>query len=126
MYVNEDSQPQAEQPPPRAFVNTISALSLTRDTTESGTLFEVSGNKTTSARWVRSGGALLKPDATFTPSSVWQRWNDILDMSKPSYPSGPFDADAELAYLPKLGPNKAWNSLSLEGQVAIVTGAGSG
>ncbi|KAK6376117.1 hypothetical protein LTS17_007368 [Exophiala oligosperma] len=126
LYVNEDSQPQAEQPPPRAFVNTISALSLTRDTTESGTLFEVSGNKTTSARWVRSGGALLKPDATFTPASVWQRWNDILDMSKPSYPSGPFDADAELAYLPKLGPNKAWNSLSLEGQVAIVTGAGSG
>lgn len=126
LYAHESGQSPAEESSLLALVNTISALGLSKGTSESGALFEVSGSKLTSARWVRSAGTLLKPDTSFTPSSLRQKWNDIVDLSRPSYPSGPVDPSDVLAGLPKLGLNKAGQPTSLDSQVVVVTGAGAG
>lgn len=55
-----------------------------------------------------------------------QKWKDIIDLSTPSYPSGPIDPADVLVPIPKLGPNKSGEPTSLDGQVVIVTGAGAG
>jgi hypothetical protein len=126
LYAHQGGQGPPEIPSLHALVNTISVLSLSKSTSESGTLFEVSESNVTAARWARSAGTVLKPDTSFTPSSVRQKWNDIVDLSKPSYPSGPVDPSDVLADLAKLGPNKSEQSTSFDGQVVIVTGAGGG
>ena len=126
LYGDQGEPSTAKEMSLRALVNTISALALSEGTDESGGLFEVSGSKAMSARWVRSAGTLLKPDASLTPSSVGQKWNNIVDLSRPSHPSGPVDPSDVLADLPKLGPNKAGQPVSLDGQVVIITGAGAG
>ncbi|KAK5046035.1 hypothetical protein LTR84_008822 [Exophiala bonariae] len=126
LYAHERRQGPFEIPSLHALVNTISILGLSKNESESGTLFEVSGSKVTAARWARSAGALLKPDTTFNPSSVRQKWNDIVDLSKPSYSSGPVDPSDVLANLPNLGPNKSGQHVGFDDQVVVVTGAGGG
>lgn len=51
-------------------------------------------------RWERSDGAIFKTDASFTPSAVKQRWSEVIDFGKPSYPNAVTDVDSVVRMLP--------------------------
>lgn len=49
----------------------------------SGKVFEVGAGFVAEIRWERSKGAVFKTDASFTPSAVAERWNEVTDFEKP-------------------------------------------
>jgi len=126
LYSDKENQAGGSPVELHAVVNTVAALGLSKGTSDSGSLFEISGRKIASTRWVRSSGALLKPDTSFTPSAVLKKWDDIQDMSKPAYPTGPVDVAMALAGLPEMSPNQSAQPISFAGQAVVVTGAGAG
>ena len=46
-------------------------------------MFELGAGFVAEIRWERSKGAIFKTDASFTPSAVKARWNEITDFSHP-------------------------------------------
>ena len=93
---------------------------------ETGSIFEVGGGHVAKLRWERAKGALLKTDATLTPSAILKKWNGVNDFSKPSYPTGTADFMELLEEAQKLGPNDPGEPLDFTGRVALITGAGGG
>ncbi|KAH6913043.1 peroxisomal hydratase-dehydrogenase-epimerase [Coprinopsis sp. MPI-PUGE-AT-0042] len=84
----------------------------------SGKVYEVGAGFVAELRWERSDGAIFKTDASFTPSAVKAKWNEVVDFSKPYYPAAVTD---------KLPPNaQAKPEVRFDGQTAIITGAGAG
>jgi multifunctional beta-oxidation protein len=94
----------------------------------SGKVFELGAGYVTEIRWERTTGAVFKTDASFTPSAVKARWNEIVD-SKPQYPENvtDFDAQGTLAKAQSLPTNKqAEPPVRFDGKTVIITGAGAG
>ncbi|KDQ24667.1 hypothetical protein PLEOSDRAFT_41213 [Pleurotus ostreatus PC15] len=96
----------------------------------SGKIFEVGAGYIAEIRWERSNGAVMKTDASFTPSAVKAKWSEITDFSsKVDHPNpGPdVDAVSKLKIAAKLPPNaQASPEVRFDGQTAIVTGSGGG
>ena len=95
----------------------------------SGKVFEVGAGFVAELRWERSDGAIFKTDASFTPSAVKQRWNEVIDFSKPYYPAAVTDVDSvgKLEAARKLPSNpQASPEVRFDGQTVIITGAGAG
>ncbi|KAK0450141.1 multifunctional beta-oxidation protein [Armillaria borealis] len=95
----------------------------------SGRVFELGAGFIAEVRWERSDGAVFKTDASFTPSAIKARWDEIVDFSKPYYPTSVPDVDAEgkLALAAKLPPNpQSKPEVRFDGQTVIITGAGAG
>ncbi|KAK0223168.1 multifunctional beta-oxidation protein [Armillaria fumosa] len=95
----------------------------------SGRVFELGAGFIAEVRWERSDGAVFKTDASFTPSAIKARWSEIVDFSKPYYPTSVPDVDAEgnLALAAKLPPNpQSKPEVRFDGQTVIITGAGAG
>ncbi|KAK0485163.1 multifunctional beta-oxidation protein [Armillaria novae-zelandiae] len=95
----------------------------------SGRVFELGAGFIAEVRWERSDGAVFKTDASFTPSAIKARWDEIVDFSKPYYPTSVPDVDAEgkLALAAKLPLNpQSKPEVRFDGQTVIITGAGAG
>ncbi|KAJ8502009.1 hypothetical protein ONZ45_g11934 [Pleurotus djamor] len=96
----------------------------------SGRVFELGAGFVAEIRWERSQGAVMKTDASFTPSAVKARWAEVTDFSKPvDHPNpGPdVDAVAKLKLAAKAPSNpQSTPEVRFDGKTAIVTGSGGG
>ncbi|THH12714.1 hypothetical protein EW146_g7432 [Bondarzewia mesenterica] len=94
-----------------------------------GKVFVVGAGYVSEIRWERSKGVVFKTDASFTPSAVKQRWDDIIDFTNPEYPKSMADTDivAKLEEA-KAQPANAQASpeVRFDGQTVIITGSGAG
>ena len=77
-------------------------------------------------RWERAGGLLLKPDDSYTPSAILNKWDSVTDFSNPQYPTGPNDFMSLLEESTKMAPSAQGENIDFKGRVALVTGAGAG
>lgn len=111
---------------PEWVVPLVAVLVHKNNTTESGSIFEVGGGHVAKLRWERSSGQLLKCDESYTPSAVLNKWDQVVDFSKPQYPSGPNDFLTLLEESTKLGSNQQGPKVDFTGRVALVTGGGAG
>ena len=71
----------------------VAALTHPDGPNASGKVFEVGAGFVAEIRWERTKGALFKTDASFTPSAVKNRWDEIVDFTNPSYPDRMGDQD---------------------------------
>ncbi|KAK2000660.1 short chain dehydrogenase [Colletotrichum falcatum] len=111
---------------PDWVVPLVAVLVHKDNTDENGSIFEVGGGHVAKLRWERSSGLLLKADDSYTPSAVIKKWNQVIDFSKPQYPSGPNDFLTLLEDSMKMGPNEQGEKIDFTGRVALVTGGGAG
>ncbi|KAM7187862.1 peroxisomal hydratase-dehydrogenase-epimerase [Rhypophila sp. PSN 637] len=111
---------------PEWVVPLVAVLVHKSNTSESGSIFEVGGGHIAKLRWERSSGQLLKCDETYTPSAVLKKWDQVIDFSKPQYPSGPNDFLTLLEESTKMGSNEQGEKVDFTGRVALVTGGGAG
>ncbi|KAM7218987.1 peroxisomal hydratase-dehydrogenase [Rhypophila decipiens] len=111
---------------PEWVVPLVAVLVHKSNTSESGSIFEVGGGHIAKLRWERSSGQLLKCDQTYTPSAVLKKWDQVIDFSKPQYPSGPNDFLTLLEESTKMGSNEQGEKVDFTGRVALVTGGGAG
>ncbi|KAJ4389688.1 bifunctional hydroxyacyl-CoA dehydrogenase/enoyl-CoA hydratase fox2 [Gnomoniopsis smithogilvyi] len=111
---------------PEWVVPLVAVLVHKDNTSETGGIFEVGGGHMAKYRWERSNGQLLKCDDSYTPGAVLKNWDQILDFSKPQYPTGPNDFVTLLEESQKLGPNPQGEKLDFSGKVALITGGGAG
>lgn len=124
---DETGESDIAMPDTDALVSTVGALALADHSDDTGTLFEVSGRRVVKLRWQRSMGAALQTGNTFTPAALLDRFEDIIDMSKPEHPSGPVDTAKALSRrLLKLGRTTDDGRIGFKDQVVVVTGAGGG
>lgn len=111
-------------------------LSSADNTEISGQIFEVAAGFFAQIRWERSGGALFKPDDSFTPEAVAKRFGEIVnfdDAGKPEllhtqHPQMLNDYLSLNEAARELSPNDASgvDPVSLKGRVVLITGAGAG
>ncbi|KAL5891353.1 bifunctional hydroxyacyl-CoA dehydrogenase/enoyl-CoA hydratase fox2 [Pyricularia oryzae] len=111
---------------PEWVVPLVAVLVHKNNTNETGGIFEVGGGHCAKLRWERSSGLLLKCDETYTPGAIIKKWNQVVDFSKPQYPSGPNDFLSLLEESTQLGPNDKGEPIDYKGRVALVTGGGAG
>jgi multifunctional beta-oxidation protein len=94
---------------------------------ETGGIFEAAGGVFSKLRWQRAKGALLKPDPqSLTPGAILENWDHVNDFSEAEYPSQPPDFLKVLGNSQKLSNPATGKSISFQGKIAIVTGAGGG
>ncbi|KAG6276910.1 bifunctional hydroxyacyl-CoA dehydrogenase/enoyl-CoA hydratase fox2 [Claviceps purpurea] len=115
-----------EQLKPDWVVPLVAVLVHSSNSTENGGIFEVGGGHAAKLRWERSGGLLLKADSSYTPSAILNKWHQVVDFSKPQYPSGPNDFLTLLEESQKMGPSPQGDKIDFTGKVALVTGGGAG
>lgn len=102
-------------------------LYLTHENTqETWGIYEVAGGAVTKLRWARSTGTFFKPDDSFTPSAILNRWEEVMNEDSEDYPNGPADAMGSLEKSISLPPNKQGDKVDFKDQVIIVTGGGNG
>ena len=108
-------------------------LYLTHESsTSTNSIYEVAAGFYGQIRWQRSSGELFKPDETFTPEAILNKYKDIFKFedkpfNKVSYPNQLSDYNRLVAESVKLPKNDQGNKkVSLKGKVVIVTGAGNG
>jgi multifunctional beta-oxidation protein len=111
---------------PEWVVPLVAVLVHSTNTKETGSIFEVGGGTMAKIRWERSGGQLLKADSSYTPDAILKKWDQVVDFSKPQYPTGPNDFLTLLEQSMKLGPNEPGEKLDFTGKVVLVTGGGAG
>lgn len=111
---------------PEWVVPLVAVLVHKNNTSESGAIFEVGGGHCAKLRWERSSGQLLKCDDSYTPGAVLKKWDQVVDFSKPQYPSGPADFLTLLEESTKLSRNDPGEKIDFTGRVALVTGGGAG
>jgi len=108
------------------WVVPLVAVLAHKDNQETGSIFEVGGGHIAKLRWERSGGQLLKCDDSYTPGAILKKWDQVVDFSKPQYPTGPNDFVGLLERSGKLGRNDTGEKVDFSGRVALVTGGGAG
>ncbi|KAL0566342.1 hypothetical protein V5O48_015675 [Marasmius crinis-equi] len=94
-----------------------------------GRIFEVGAGFAAEVRWQRSKGAFFRPDASFTPSAVKARREEIADFTDAEYTRLFSDVDMQSTSqaAQKQPPNpQSKPEVGFDGRTAIVTGAGNG
>ena len=64
----------------------VAALVHPESPDASGRVFEVGAGFIAEIRWERSKGAVFRADASYTPSAIKQRWEEITDFSRVEHP----------------------------------------
>jgi multifunctional beta-oxidation protein len=109
------------------FVVPVVAYLTHENSSETGGVFETAGGVIKKLRWQRSKGAAFRCDDSFTPSAVLARFDEISDFdNNPEYPEGSQNVLEYAENSNNLPPNKQGESISFQGKVAVVTGAGAG
>lgn len=107
---------------PEWIVPLVADLVHSSNTTENGSVFEVGGGYVAKLRWERSNGLLLKPDQTYTPSSILKRWAQVNDFSKPEHPSGASNMLTKLDDALKIKNNEQGPEIRFDDKVVLITG----
>ncbi|KAF8529806.1 peroxisomal hydratase-dehydrogenase-epimerase [Gautieria morchelliformis] len=95
----------------------------------SGKIFEIGAGFVAQIRWERSKGAVFKPDASFTPSAVKERWEEVTNFDNPDHPQTMLEKDPKTTVenAQCLSSNKqAAPPVRFDGKTVIVTGSGAG
>ncbi|KFY44693.1 hypothetical protein V494_01369 [Pseudogymnoascus sp. VKM F-4513 (FW-928)] len=108
------------------WVVPLVATLVSKETEESGSIFEVGGGHVAKIRWERSSGALLKADDSYTPGALLAKWDDVNNFKEAEYPSGPADFLGLLDKSMTLSSAPKAESLDFNGKVVLITGAGAG
>ncbi|RDA90151.1 hypothetical protein CP533_2202 [Ophiocordyceps camponoti-saundersi (nom. inval.)] len=111
---------------PDWVVPLVAVLVHKSNTSETGAIFEVGGGFAAKLRWERAGGLLLKPDDSYTPGAILDKWNKVVDFSDPQHPTGSNDFMTLLEESMKMSPSPKAAKLDFSGRVALVTGGGAG
>jgi len=111
---------------PDWIVPLVALLVHDSNKTETGAIFEVGAGHVAKIRWERAKGALLKTDASLTPSAIIKSWDGIRDFSEPQHPDGPADFMSLLENAKDLPTNAQGPEISYKDKVVLVTGAGAG
>ena len=111
---------------PDWVVPLVAVLVHENNNKENGAIFEVGGGYMAKVRWERSSGLLLKPDASYTPSTIIKQWNKVVEFSNPQYPTGANDFLGLLEQSTKMSPSEQGEKIDFTGKVALVTGGGGG
>ncbi|KAF9886520.1 hypothetical protein FE257_011427 [Aspergillus nanangensis] len=95
---------------------------------ETGGIFEAGAGHFSKIRWERAAGAIFRPDDSFTPSAVLQKWDQIHDFAQGAeHPTAVANSMAHLRHAMTLPPNmQGKEEIEFKGRVVLVTGAGNG
>lgn len=95
---------------------------------KTGAIFEAAAGHFSEIRWERSKGTILKPDESLTADVIIANWDKIVDWTDAEHPTNPGVSTEKLEQARALATNKVetGKKVSLEGKVALVTGAGAG
>lgn len=128
--------PILEQLGPEKIAPLVLYLTSEENQDISGQIFEVAAGFYAQIRWERSGGALFKPDDSFTPESVAKKFEEITSFEDSGRPedlqvSHPFMLNnygvlADQAKKLPPNDNSGVPEVSLKGRVVLITGAGAG
>ncbi|KAI0316562.1 peroxisomal hydratase-dehydrogenase-epimerase [Amylostereum chailletii] len=94
-----------------------------------GRVFVLGAGYVSEIRWERSRGTIFKTDASFTPSAVKARWDELTDFTNAEYPQNVTDVNiVEKLEKAKAAPPNPQSSpeVRFDGKTAIITGAGAG
>lgn len=111
---------------PDWIVPLVAVLVHKSNTHENGGIFDAGAGHMAKLRWERSSGLLLKADDSYSPDAILKKWDQVIDFSKPQYPTGPADFLTLLEDSMKMGPSEQGEKLDFTGKVALVTGGGAG
>lgn len=111
-----------------SYVVPVVGYLVSENVNDTNGIYETAAGVVTKVRWERSAGAAFKPDNSFTPSAVLNRFNDICDFEskEPEHPTGPKDLMPFLETGKDLPTNDQGVPVDFKDQVVIVTGAGAG
>lgn len=110
------------------WVVPLVAWLCSRESNNTGAIFEVGAGHVAQLRWERSHGAFLRRDESFTQAALLDKWREVIDFSQPDHPSEPSDFAQLLAKTENASPSAAPNQQTpdFKGRVAIVTGGAAG
>jgi multifunctional beta-oxidation protein len=111
---------------PEWIVPLVAVLVHKSNDSETGGIFEAGGGHVAKLRWERSSGQLLKCDDSYTPGAILKKWDQVVDFSKPQYPTGPNNFVELLEESQNMKQNDKGEKLDFSGKVALVTGGGAG
>ncbi|KAG8886836.1 hypothetical protein FRB98_000918 [Tulasnella sp. 332] len=113
---------------PEFIVPLVAVLSHPDAPDASGKVFELGAGFMAELRWERSQGVIFKPDATYTPSAIKERWSEITDFNNATHPKGLTDMNIQkvMATAAAASPAKASSEVRFDGKTVIITGAGAG
>lgn len=81
---------------PEFIVPLVAVLSHPDGPDASGRVFELGAGFMAEIRWERARGHIFKPDASFTPSAIKEKWSEIIDFSNPTYPKALSDTNVQV------------------------------
>ncbi|CCG80937.1 Peroxisomal hydratase-dehydrogenase-epimerase [Taphrina deformans PYCC 5710] len=110
------------------FVVPTVAFLVSEQTENTGGVYELGGGFVSKLRWQRAGGALLKTDASLTPSAILAKWDDVNNFDEATYPESVMDMDypGVLEAGSKIPSNVQGEDISFKNKVVVITGAGGG
>lgn len=109
------------------WVVPIVGVLTTDDCTKTGAIFEAGAGHFSEIRWERTKGTLLNPNS-LSADIVLANWEKIVDWTNADHPTTPGVSSERIEQAKKVTTTNTGNSdkVSLQGKIALVTGAGAG